>query len=135
MQTRDFVEACKRERDSMLAVYTASTDTCLVARLLREAGLDAEQRDKVHTALATALTDSFYTLLLALDGCASLGGLQQPYQLLDQDGSLISESEEGDLESLAYELFQTGEDGEEGQAQLELFARRSAAARNGPALR
>ena len=108
MRTREFVEACKREHDAFLATYTASTETTAVARLLREASLTAAQRDKVISALSTALTDCFYTILLALDGSASLGGVQQPYRLFDKDGVLVSESEEGDLESLAYEIFQEG---------------------------
>ena len=105
MRARAFVEACKREHDAMLALYTAPAETTMVARLLREADLEPAQRDKVVAALATALTDCFYTMLLALDGCASLGGVQQMYQLFDQEGVLVSECEGEDLESLAYELF------------------------------
>lgn len=32
------------------------------------------------------LTDKLHTLLLGLDGAASIGGTQRPYRILDEDG-------------------------------------------------
>lgn len=49
------------------------------------------------------LTDSFYTLLLALDGAASSGGRQEMFDLRAEDGTPITGS--GKLEALAYERF------------------------------
>jgi hypothetical protein len=51
------------------------------------------------------LTDAFYTLLLALDGSASLGGVQQEYRLQDGDGRVLCNGD-GTLEALAYDCFQ-----------------------------
>ena len=50
------------------------------------------------------LTDAWYTLLLALDGAASLGGVQQEYDLRDETGAKISG--DGELEAAAYDHFQ-----------------------------
>ncbi|KWT68142.1 hypothetical protein APV28_3336 [Comamonas testosteroni] len=44
-----------------------------------------------------------YTLLLGLDGAASIGGEQQTYTLHDEDGNLISDG--GELEAAAWEAF------------------------------
>ena len=52
----------------------------------------------------TALTDSFYTTFMTLDGDAQLGNSeQQVYKVIWEDGSVISGS--GELESAAYEVF------------------------------
>lgn len=52
----------------------------------------------------TALTDAFYTFLMALDGAASLAGTQQQYLLTDEDGHVVSEGD-GRLEAAAYSAF------------------------------
>ncbi len=49
------------------------------------------------------LTDTFYTLLLGLDGSASIGDSQEAYRILDEQGELVSDC--GDLEAEAYEHF------------------------------
>jgi hypothetical protein len=50
------------------------------------------------------LTDTFYTLLLGLDGSASIGGIQQTYKIYGEDGKLISDC--GEIEAEAAEAFQ-----------------------------
>ena len=106
-RTKDFVEACKREHDAGLARYLeGKRDGSAVAHHLHQAGLTEEQRTHVSAALRDALTDTYYTILLGLDGCASLGDVQQRYRLYDQAGELISEDDGGNLESYAYEVFQ-----------------------------
>ena len=49
------------------------------------------------------LNDSFYRLLLGLDGCAQIGGNQQTYKIYSENGDLISSC--GDIESEAAEQF------------------------------
>ncbi|MFC0682865.1 hypothetical protein ACFFGH_33960 [Lysobacter korlensis] len=66
--------------------------------------LPAEQQAKLWAALDTALTDVFYTLLLGLDGCAQVGGVQEIFRIHDEEGNLISDC--GELEAEAYEQFQ-----------------------------
>ena len=104
MQLRQFVTALKEERDALLASYTCADSTTQVAQELREAGLTSEQLRHVVAALDTALTESFYTSLLALDGAASLDGAQRPYQILDEAGNVISAGD-GSLEALAFDVF------------------------------
>ena len=57
-------------------------------------------------AIDQALTDAFYTLLLGLDGSASLGGVQQGYRVQDETGCTIS-CGNGELEEHAFEAFQS----------------------------
>lgn len=49
------------------------------------------------------MTDTFYTILLGLDGSASIGNSQESFKIFDEDDNLISEG--GDLEGFAYEYF------------------------------
>ena len=105
MQAHPFVLAWKRECEAMLDSYRAPEPTTQVGTLLAQAGLSNSQRDIVHSALNVALTDAFYTILLGLDGAASLGGLQQSYRIEDEAGNVISEGN-GELEAAAFEVFQ-----------------------------
>jgi hypothetical protein len=105
MQVRDFVLALREERDAMLASYIAPEPSTEVGTLLQQAGLTDAQRESVIAALDAALTDAFYTILLGLDGAASLGGTQQCYRLQDEAGAVISDGN-GELEAAAFELLQ-----------------------------
>ncbi len=67
-------------------------------------GLSSEQTGQLQSLLGAFATDVMYTLLLGLDGSASLGSDQRSYTLLDEDGSVIAK--EGDLEAAAYAWFQ-----------------------------
>ncbi len=89
----------------MFASYAAEKPETSVGALLGKAGLSESQRQSVLAALDTALTDAFYTLLLGLDGAASLGGTQQSYRLQDDAGRVISNGD-GALEEVAFEIFQ-----------------------------
>ncbi len=44
-----------------------------------------------------------YTILLGLDGSASIGNAQESFKIFDEDDNLISEG--GDLEGIAHEYF------------------------------
>ena len=60
-------------------------------------------RRHYQTARLSIETDAFYTLLLGLDGAASIGDVQQMYQIRDEKGNPILDS--GDLEVEAWEQF------------------------------
>src|SRR5215813_76572 len=97
-RTRAFVEACKRERDAMLAQYGDPDSGSAVSIRLTAAKLDARQRRDVLAAIDVALTDAYYTMLLGLTGASSLGGIQQQYRLADESGHTLSPSGDADLE-------------------------------------
>ncbi|WP_369678599.1 hypothetical protein [Chryseobacterium sp. ERMR1:04] len=65
--------------------------------------LDKLQTEKLKEIVSHLLTDSFYTILLGLDGSASIGDNQESFKIYDEEDNLISEG--GDLEGLAYEYF------------------------------
>jgi hypothetical protein len=84
MATREFVKACKEERDALLALYVGRSSASAVSAHLDAAGLSPAQRAEVVAALDTALTDAFYTMLMGIAGAGSLGGSQQEYRLADE---------------------------------------------------
>jgi formamidopyrimidine-DNA glycosylase len=104
MTARQFVAAWKRERRNLLKEFGSPTGTTQVATKIRELNLSEAQRKQVVAILDAALTDTFYTLLLGLDGSASIGGIQQTYKIYGEDGKLISDC--GDIEAEAAEAFQ-----------------------------
>lgn len=105
MDTERFVVGLKKERDALLASYLAASPT-FVGEQLTAANLTEEQKHKVEQALDAALTDAFYTVLLALDGAASIDNTQQCYRITTEHGDDVSLGD-GSLETLAFEHFQT----------------------------
>jgi len=105
MATREFVKACKEERDALLALYIDRSSRSKVGAHLDAAELSPKQRTEVLAALDTALTDAFYTLLMGIAGTGTLGGSQQEYRLVDEHSRPISPSGDADLEAFAFDLF------------------------------
>lgn len=68
---------------------------------LVNAGLTDEQINIIKNITSDLLTDTLYTILLGLDGCASIGNKQIDYKLLDECGNEIT----GNIESFAWEKF------------------------------
>ncbi|MFK4058782.1 hypothetical protein [Brevundimonas sp. NPDC046655] len=106
MQVVDFVNGAKATRDALALSYATANSGSAVGYLLAEAALSEAQREKVVSALEQALTDAFYTMLLALDGAASLGATQQSYRLIGEDGKTVSEGD-GSLEAAAFDAFES----------------------------
>lgn len=105
MGPKDFAVACRDERDALLAAYTQTSTGTAVARHVAAAALSDGQRKHVIAAIDAALTDAFYTILLALDGSGSLGGTQQPFVLKDESGDTIANGD-GQLEAEAWHALQ-----------------------------
>lgn len=75
----------------------------LTSKKIEELNLDEIQIEKLKEIVSGLLTDTFYTILLGLDGSASIGSIQQSFKIYDEKGNLISK--DGDLEEYAYEYF------------------------------
>ena len=104
MGPKEFAQAIREERDALLSLFADPAGTTLVASHLTAASLSPSQRKEVLAAIDAALTDAFYTLLLGLDDCASLGDVQQAFLLSDESGLVISNGD-GRLEAAAWEAF------------------------------
>lgn len=104
MDAQDFAAACREERDTLLSSFADVSGGTVVAAHLATANLTQSQRKQVFAALDAALTDTFYTLLLALDGSAALAGKQHSFVLTDEAGNTIANGD-GRLEAAAWAAF------------------------------
>jgi hypothetical protein len=108
MTTEECVHGFYREKQSLLQFYSqrlappaeGAASQCI---LLRDG-----QPLSVQELLDNVLTNTFYSLLLGLEGSASIGGKQTRYEVRDLTGSLLTD---GDLGGYAWQYFQNdGED-------------------------
>jgi len=105
MTTKEFVKNFYQEKQNILnsSFDTQSEYRTLVSTKIEELNLDKFQTEKLKEIISNVLTDTFYTILLGLDGSASIGNSQQSFKIFDEDNNLISEG--GDLEGFAYDYF------------------------------
>ena len=103
MKAKEFAEMCYAEKEIQLKEYMNAKES-LVAKLKADLALSIEQEKILYKLVDTVLTDTYLTLLYALDGTASLGnGRQENFKLYGEDGELVFDS--GELEMATYEAF------------------------------
>ena len=104
MTPEEFVQCFRRTKDGLLNTYFDPSSRSETAGELAALARSPEDTAALRRIISGVLTDAFYTVLLGLDGCASLGGVQQSYHVTDEDGSVVC-SGDGLIEGLAYESF------------------------------
>ena len=105
MTTEEFVKNFYLEKQNILnsSFDTQSEYRSLVSTKSEELNLTEIETEKLKKIFSYLLDDTFYTILLGLDGSASIGNSQEAFKIYDEDDNLISEG--GDLEGFAYEYF------------------------------
>ena len=94
---------CYAKKEIQLKEYMNGNES-LVAKLKNDLTLSTEQEKILYKLVDTVLTDTYLTLLYALDGTASLGnGRQENFKIYGEDGELVFDS--GELEMATYEAF------------------------------
>ncbi len=74
-----------------------------VTTRIQDLKLNEEDTEKFRHIISALLTDTFYGILLGLDGSANIGERQETYKITAEDNIVISER--GDIEAEAYETF------------------------------
>lgn len=87
----EMLESCLDERSNTIS-----------AKLFRQLNLDSAQQAILNQAVNCLLTDTYYTILMGLDGEASIGGWQHPFKIYDESGVELTG---GEIEAKAYEYF------------------------------
>lgn len=103
MTAKKFVELCFAEKESTLKEYFDENTPTEVGERLRSLISDGTDKDALYEAVSLILNETYYSILLALDGDASLGGIQMSYKIFDEDQNLLNEC--GEIESAAFEYF------------------------------
>lgn len=98
MDAKTLVANCKKQKDHYL--HCLLGDQTQVGQQLQALALTAQQKAQVLAVIDGALTDQLYSLLLGLDGAASIGDEQHDFALYNEAGEAISGS--GELEAQAY---------------------------------
>jgi hypothetical protein len=106
MTPQEFVACVVREKEDLLATYFDPDSGSLVASKIAAMSLSDGQAKALRMIMDGALVDAFYTLLVGLDGEASIGGVQSVYELRAEDGTLLTG---GELEGAASEQFHGGQ--------------------------
>jgi len=101
MTTEEFVKAFYSEKQNFLQEYLSEKSETEVGELIKSLNLNEQQTEIMKKVLNSSFTDIFYTILLGLDGSASIGGIQEIYDLKDEKGNQLS----GEIEGYAYEYF------------------------------
>ncbi|WP_431124696.1 hypothetical protein [Flagellimonas flava] len=101
MTTEEFVNAFYTEKQGLVEEYISEETETEVGHLIKSLNLNDQQNEIMKKVLDTSFTDIFYSILLGLDGCASIGGIQEMYDLKDENGNQLS----GEIEGYAYEYF------------------------------
>lgn len=99
-----FVKAFYKEKQNFLKLYLSNNSKTEVGNLIKSLELDSEQTKILSNILDSSFTDIFYTILLGLDGCASIGSIQEMYDIKDENGNQLSRN--GEIEEFAYKYFQ-----------------------------
>lgn len=103
MTGEEFVKLCFEEKEAILKEYFAADSQTEVAKRIRSLVQDGTNRDALYELIGLLLKESYYTLMLALDGEASLNGKQIAYKLYDEENNLLNEC--GEIEAAAYKYF------------------------------
>jgi hypothetical protein len=102
MTPEEFVQCFVAEKETLLQAYFTPGSETDVGEKLISLGLDEARLLAVREIVDSALTDAFYTVLLAIDGAASLGDKQISYKLFDEDGTELTG---GEIEAAAWDAF------------------------------
>jgi len=103
MTPKKFASLFREEKDDLLKLFMEQKDATHVGVLIASLELSPEKTKVLHDILDGVLTDAFYTILLGLDGCASIGSEQNEYSLTDESGNEITPNL--GLDSEAWQMF------------------------------
>ena len=107
MDAKEFVGNFYLEKERFLEEYFSKMQETEVGLLINSLKLNDNQHDILKKIMETSLTGVFYSILLGLDGAASIGNEQQLYEIKDEEGNQLSG---GEIEAYAYHFFYEKED-------------------------
>jgi hypothetical protein len=106
MTSTEFVEGFYKEKEDLLKLYSDNEQETEVGNLIKTLDLKDDKKETLMKIIDNALTDTLYTVLLGLDGAASIGDRQEMYKLLDENGNELTG---GEIEVNAWEFFHSKE--------------------------
>lgn len=105
MSAEEFVKNCYKEKENMQKIYFDKDKETYVGEQIKNIVSKGISTDEIKELIDSVMNETFYTMLLGLDGETSLGNVQTQYKLFDENDNLI----EG-IESSAYDIFMSEKD-------------------------
>ncbi len=103
MTAEEFVKAAKEEKKTTMSIYFSDDSETEVGQMIQKLINMGVPKDFLFQFVNKILNENYYSFILALDGEASLGGIQMMYKLFDEDGNELTGS--GNIESEAFKQF------------------------------
>ena len=100
MTSEEFVMNFRKEKDYMLNMYFDESGDSYTGKLIKNLIAKGVDKEEIKELLGSVLNEAFYTILMGLDGEASLGDMQMQFSIYDDNNVLID-----DIESYAYDEF------------------------------
>jgi hypothetical protein len=107
MTAKEFAELFYKDKTEYLKSCLDENSCTSVSEKIKSLNLNPEQKEALKEVIDGILTDVYYSILLGIDGCASIGGFQYDYKLYDEEGNLITDG--GEIEVYAWEVFHNRE--------------------------
>ena len=104
MTAEEFVNNCYKEKENMKKIYFDKDKETYVGEQIKNIVSKGISNEEVKELIDSVMNETFYTMLLGLDGETSLGDVQMQYKLFDESDNLI----EG-IEEKAYDIFMSEE--------------------------
>lgn len=102
MTVDEFVKGFYLERQSLIDTYFNADSRTEVSALIQSLNLEDKETERLRQILNGSMRDTLYSILLGLDGEASIGDKQTMYKLFDEENNELTG---GEIESFAYEYF------------------------------
>ena len=90
MTAEEFVKEFYKERKTLIDVYFQKKTITRVTSLISSLNLNPVQETQLKKILYQSFGDLIYTILLGLDGEATIGTKQQLYKILDEEGNELT---------------------------------------------
>ena len=103
MNGEEFVKLCYKEKETILNEYFSESSSTAVTKKVKNLMRAGVGKDNLYKLIDSVMTDAYYTLLLGLDGAASLGGKQISYKIYDEKRTLLNKC--GEIEEHAFTYF------------------------------
>lgn len=103
MTAEEFVKAAKEEKQTTMSIYFSDDSETKVGQMIQKLINMGISKEFLFRFVNNILNENYYNFMLALDGEASLGGIQMMYKLFDEDGNELTGS--GNIESEAFKQF------------------------------
>ena len=97
----EFVQEFKDLKSELVNDYFSDDPKISRVKILEDSGLSKDQIELTKSIVDEALTDALYTILLGLEGSASISRHQIMYKLFDEGSNELT----GEIETIAWEKF------------------------------